>query len=257
MQVEARIEETLAEEITAKLNVILDRSDDVTASDVALVKVYGEKLFEKMGELNKSWKVLIAESDAGEERERLVTEIGQKKISHENTHSRALSFVEGYYASQVKDTDISDDERITDRSKSGAGLLVRPEKMKLPSFEGNIRNYARFKRDSKEIAAPFYSDETHQLYVMKESCLRGPAKALVENMESLSDLWARLDDKYGDKIDLVDVVVKDLDGLPSMKGNDDHKLIQMVDTLEKGILDLEAIGARNDIANAYNVKLVE
>ena len=79
----------------------------------------------------------------------------------------------------------------------------------------------------------------------------------MENIEDISALWKRLDDKYGDKIDLVDVVIKDLDNLPNLKANEDSKFITMVDTLEKGLLDLEAINAKNEIANAYTVKLME
>ena len=58
-------------------------------------------------------------------------------------------------------------------------------------------------------------------------------------------------------MDLVDVVIKDLVSMPSMKGNEDHKFVQMVDTLEKSLLDLEAIHARAEIANAYTVNMIE
>ena len=90
---------------------------------------------------------------------------------------------------------------------------------------------------------------------MKENCLEGQAELLVENIEDISALWKRLDDKDGDKIDLVNVVIKDLNNLPNV--NEDSKFITMVDTLEKGLLDLEAINAKNEIANAYTVKLME
>ena len=87
--------------------------------------------------------------------------------------------------------------------------------------------------------------------------MKGQAKLLVENIEDIEALWYRLDDKYGDKIDLVDIVIKDLESLSYMKVNDDPKFVQMVDTLEKGLVDLEAIGAREEIANAYTVKIIE
>ena len=42
-----------------------------------------------------------------------------------------------------------------------------------------------------------------------------------------------------------------------MKQNDDSRFIALVDLLEKGVQDLEAIDARHDIANAYTVKMIE
>ena len=82
-------------------------------------------------------------------------------------------------------------------------------------------------------------------------------KSIVINLETMTDIWKRLDDRYGDKIDLVDIVIKDLEALPQLKANDDAKFVQMIDTLEKGLNDLHAVGARSDVANAYTVKLIE
>ena len=48
-----------------------------------------------------------------------------------------------------------------------------------------------------------------------------------------------------------------LENLPSLKVNDDQKFIQLVDILEKGLIDLEAIDAKQEIANAYTVKIIE
>ena len=80
--------------------------------------------------------------------------------------------------------------------------------MKLPVFSGNIRNYARFKKNFREIILPFYREPIHQVYVIKENCLTGQAKTLVENVEDMDAIWRRLDDKYDDTIDLVDVVIR-------------------------------------------------
>ena len=48
-----------------------------------------------------------------------------------------------------------------------------------------------------------------------------------------------------------------MEKIPVMKYNDDHMFISLVDILEKGLKDLEAIGVRHEIANAYTVKMVE
>ena len=63
--------------------------------------------------------------------------------------------------------------------------MLRPEKIKLPIFTGNIRNFARFRRDFGKIVVPFYPDPLHRAYVIKENCLKGEAKILVENIEDI------------------------------------------------------------------------
>ena len=134
---------------------------------------------------------------------------------------------------------------------------IKPEKMKFPIFSGNIRTFARFKKDFSKIVVPFYADMFQTAYVMKESCLKGKAKSLVENIDDMDEIWKRLESKYGDKIDLVDLVISEINDVPSLKSNDDQKFIDLVDKLERGLIDLEAIDARRELANAYTVKTIE
>ena len=134
---------------------------------------------------------------------------------------------------------------------------IKPEKMSYPTFSGNIRTFARFKKDFTKIVIPFYSDEYGRAYVLKESCLKGKAKALVENIDDIDDIWDRLEAKYGEKLDLVDAVVTELNDLKPLKHNDDQRFVELVDKLEKGLLDLDAIGAREEVANMYTIKTIE
>ena len=70
-------------------------------------------------------------------------------------------------------------------------------------------------------------------------------------------IWEKLVDRYGDKLPLVEVVIKELNETPALKGGEHRKFISMVDLLEKGLQDLDAIGAKSDIANAYVVQMLE
>ena len=70
--------------------------------------------------------------------------------------------------------------------------------------------------------SPFYPDDDQRTYVMKESCLKGHAKGFVENIEDIEEIWKRLEEKYGDKIDLVDVVIRELEEIQTMKISNDQ-----------------------------------
>ena len=129
--------------------------------------------------------------------------------------------------------------------------------MKTPTFSGNSRAFARFKSDFEFIVAPSYPNKIHQTFVLKENCLQGQAKRLVENMDDIKDIWERLQTKYGDSIEIVNLVIKDIEKLSFSKNDQDLGLVNLVDVLEKGLQDLNAIDTRNEVANAYTVKLLE
>ena len=62
--------------------------------------------------------------------------------------------------------------------------------------------------------------------------------------------------KYGDSIDIVDMVIEDIQKFQIPKQDIEVGFINLVDTVERGLLDLSAIDATSDIANAYTVNLL-
>ena len=87
---------------------------------------------------------------------------------------------------------------------------MKVEKISLPTFNGNNRTFARFKGDFKQIVEKAYPDEVQRTYVLKKSCLKGPAKTLVENIDTLKDVWDRLESKYGNTNDIIHMVTSDI-----------------------------------------------
>ena len=70
------------------------------------------------------------------------------------------------------------------------------EKMKLPSFSGQIREYPRFKTDFKKFVEPSIKDES-AAYVLKQ-CLTDEALETVKNVDDdIAKMWERLEDRYG------------------------------------------------------------
>ena len=85
----------------------------------------------------------------------------------------------------------------------------------------------------------------------------GEAEKLVENITVMSEIWDRLDAKYGYTTDIVNIVINDIENFQFPKQDIETGFIKLVDTLEKGLQDLAAVKAREEIANAYTVKLLE
>ena len=66
----------------------------------------------------------------------------------------------------------------------------------MPSFNGNIRSYAKFKTYFKvQVESQVVSKES-LIYILK-SCLVGEPLDVVENLENARQIWERLDDKFG------------------------------------------------------------
>ena len=139
---------------------------------------------------------------------------------------------------------------------TGSSSHTKLQRMPPPKFSGDIRDFARFRSDFEKIVEPEYRDAVHQVYVMKEKCLEGEARDLVRNLDSLSAIWERLNEKYGDTSDIVDSVINDLQECTIQRTNQDEGVVNLIQLLEKGVQDLTSIGKRSEIANAYTVKFI-
>ena len=148
------------------------------------------------------------------------------------------------------------EERNTDTRKRG-GDNIKLERVKMPEFDGNIRDYPRFKSDFKKQVLPNINDEDSAAYVLT-SCLRGKPLDIVRNVsDDLSDIWERLDEVYGRTSTLADVVMNDIRRLRIVNEDDDRRFIELVDTLESGYRDLKRVNIQSEIANTTTVSLVE
>ena len=134
------------------------------------------------------------------------------------------------------------------------GLKLQP--MPLPKFTGDIREYPRFKDDFKKQVMPSVT-ETQQSYVLK-SCLSDLPLEIVKNVDhSVSEMWRRLDEKYGEPSKVIDAIMKDIKKLKAIKDNDNSKFVHLVDVVERAYRDLKRLNLHNEISNASTVSLIE
>ena len=144
----------------------------------------------------------------------------------------------------------------TPTTSGASSSSSKVERMPVPKFSGKLRDFARFKADYDSIVKTSYPDEVHQVYVLKEKCLEGEAYEFVKNITDLNTIWDRLKDKYGDEEQIVNSVVKEIQHV-NIKPNSDQSLVDFVNTLEKGVQDLTAIGMDKEIATSHTVTLIE
>ena len=142
----------------------------------------------------------------------------------------------------------------SDDRKKTYGLKLQP--MPLPKFDGDTREYPRFKDDFKNQVIPSIS-ESQQSYVLK-SCLTGTPLEVVKTVDhNISEMWRRLDDKYGEPTKVIDVIMYDIKRMQPIKDNENNKFVKLVDTIESAYRDLERLNLEREISNTSTVSMIE
>ena len=229
-----------------------------SVGDALLVQSQLEQIDCELEALTKSWnKLKMLKADAeDDELDDIFQAESTLRTSVAALKPSANAYVKKIIPQAAKSSTSSDSSSVVSHSDhSNASLKL--EKISLPSFSGNSRTFASFKGDFKLIVEKAYPDVVQRTYVLKKNCLKGPAKTLVENIDSLKDVWERLESKYGNTNDIIHMVTTDLKKLTFQRNDTDTSLVHFVDVLEKGIQDLTAIDALSEISNTYTVDLLE
>ena len=133
---------------------------------------------------------------------------------------------------------------------------IQLEKVKMPSFTGEIRDYPRFKTDFERQVMPTISIENAP-YILR-SCLSKKAANTVKSIDDdLDAMWKRLDEKYGDPAKVVDVIMNDIQNTRNIKDGENRRLIEFVNIIEDGYRDLKRLGLEKEITTTSSVSIIE
>ena len=132
------------------------------------------------------------------------------------------------------------------------------EKLKMPTFDGNIRNYPRFKTDFERQILPKYKKDDYGAAYALKSCLSDEPLEIVRNVDdNHSEMWKRLDEKYGKKSRFTDSIMNEIKSLEVVRNGDNKSFINMVSVVESGFRDLERLNLEEEIANSTAVSIIE
>jgi len=92
-----------------------------------------------------------------------------------------------------------------DQDKSNSGLKL--DRMRMPTFNGNIRDYPRFKSDFVKQVQPQTKGNDMTAYALK-SCLSDAPYEIVRNVDDdLNEMWRRLDESMNVENELSNTTV--------------------------------------------------
>ena len=233
------------ESVESMLNELTITVKDETAPVQSIKDSQGE-LKDQMERYRSSQRELVLILDSDEDLHNFTTDM--KRLQHECSQ---LYLLAGKAIEQRTPA-----PSLAKRSTS-KGIDLKMERMKMPNFTGDIREYPRFKADFDKHVRPNAESDDAAAYILK-SCLGKEALDTVKNVDDdLDTMWERLDDRYGRSSKIVDAVMHEIKQLKAVPDGDGSKFIHIVNTIESCYLDLKRISMEHEICNSTIVSLIE
>ena len=254
-ELQCKSEEKSTKERLDAMNLFISDFTHDSKADATTARSYLTQVEESLDNSIKSWSIL---------KQLAVTQVKRDEIfAAEETLKKVV--MDGRIAALSFISRVDPESSIDNRSVEGSDIStsgsrhLKTEKVQNPKFSGDIRLFARFKANFQKIVVPSCTDKYQQAYIIKRSCLQGESKKLVENIEDIDKIWERLEDRYGNTTEIVNVVLQGIQQFQFGKNNHDRHqgMVKLVDELDRGVQDLEAIEAKDEIANAYTVRILE
>ena len=154
---------------------------------------------------------------------------------------------------EFQDTRQGDRDRESSNSSSSKILKVQP--MKFEAFGGDMRKYPQFKNDFLAHIKPLC--QQNQEVIVLKSYLTEKVREEVNNVgDNASDVWSRLDQKYGNTGKLLDIILSDVKKLSRNENSSDDSL-RMIAVVEKAYRDLQRLGKENELYNGTTISIIE
>ena len=114
----------------------------------------------------------------------------------------------------------------------------------------------QFKRDfEKQIMPHLQSDDAS--YVLR-SCLGSDPATTVESMDDdISEMWKRLDEKYGDPTKVTDIIIDEIRRTRIIREGEEKRFVEFVEIVEDGYRDLKSLGLESDCPLTHHQSLHE
>lgn len=110
---------------------------------------------------------------------------------------------------------------------------LRLEKIKMSRFDGDLREYPRLRKDFEVQVMPSLTNSTAP-YTLR-SCLGKEPMAVVKGVDDdITEMWKRLDEKYGDPAKLADAIIDNVQRVKPIREGDGKQFIEFVEIVECG-----------------------
>lgn len=138
--------------------------------------------------------------------------------------------------------------------------VVRFRPASLPVFDGNKRNFYRWRKDWEKLqqqGEPSGSVEVKKIQLLDSIDVRIVKDLRLSSYNTAVDIFRVLQNRYGNNYAITMEIVEELERITVMRGNQPRKVIELVQTVEKALVDLTDLGDTGVIKNPLVVKSIE
>ena len=216
-------------------------SDKGTISTIQKFQLQLEEAFKECKQTNKELLNLLTKESA-ESEIRWIHDI-QRKYN---------GIIEKLDVEIAKDEQLKESKQAIKEKTTNLSL----EKIKLPKFDGEIREYPQFKRDFQRHVEPTL-DKGDVSYVLRSCLGKEPYETVKSVDDDINEMWKRLDDKYGDPAKVADVIIDSIRRTKIIREGEDKRLVEFVNMLEDGYRDLKRLELEAEISTTSSVSTIE
>ncbi|XP_063971215.1 uncharacterized protein LOC135157940 [Lytechinus pictus] len=203
-------------QLTRTLTAIVNLSND--SADTSLLKQYIDKAEEQFARVEETHAELVQviENDVEFEAEETwmvncEADFVQKINDGRKILSKQLSPSSINQASNQQSTTPPSSPAPTSRNQSAGACAPRMARLKFPTFNGDIREYQRFKEMFQHCTKEL--SEIECFFQLSESMMSHKERNLVKSCSSVARAWEMLEQRFDDKDRVVDRLLQDLDSL--------------------------------------------
>jgi len=138
--------------------------------------------------------------------------------------------------------------------------IVRFRPASLPVFDGNKRNFYRWRKDWEKLqqqGEPSGSVEVKKIQLLDSIDARIVKDLRLSSYNTAVEIFRVLQNRYGNNYAITMEIVEELERIPVMRGNQPRKVIEFVQTVEKALVDLTDLGDTEVIKNPLVIKSIE
>jgi len=143
-----------------------------------------------------------------------------------------------------------------DNNAKDKGNPLQLEKIKIPSFNGNVRNYPQFKTDFEKQVMPSINSDNAP-YVLRSCLGKEPADTVKRGDDDIDAMWKRLDEKYGDPAKVADVIMCAIQNMRPIREGESKKFVELINVIDDGYRDLKRLGLEKEITTTSSVSIIE
>ena len=207
-------------------------------------------------EKHETYMTSLGDGVNEEEEDQWIEEIDEKYYEVENFLDKKMEERMKEMRVEAKEEEEREekDKRIVIQNTRTSKNNIQIEHLKFKNFDGELRNYPRFKEEFVKHIQPMCSGV--QLPLVLKSYLVDDVREEVENIgDDITDIWERLDKKYRDQGRLIDVILADVKEIPACK--DDQATLNMIRIVERAHCDLKRIGKQKEMENTTIISMLE